>query len=254
MNVSDLIGTIDVNNLLNETQSDRLRLTISGNPIGSKKAKKAEKDLHIARHNAFLSIKTKYPDLLFKYDSKLSKQEINTVLKNNCPDIEIDVNMYAGINRNIRPDGGLTYLLSKNNNKYLIGVFEEKVQGTNDKREQEGKKKQAQGNAIERAYKNIREIENFQINEDIMPYVIFASGCDLEDEDSSIRDRITAMTNHSAFNKLYIQNEKNINGFPIKRTSVFIGIQDIEEKSKIILDVYECAIKYYLDKYSKDFI
>jgi len=55
----------------------------------------------------------------------------------------------------MRPDGGILYIVTKDEQKYPILITEMKNQGTNDLRLKEGKKKQAKGNAIERLGKNV---------------------------------------------------------------------------------------------------
>lgn len=77
----------------------------------------------------------------------------------------------------MRPDGGIIFA-SFDGILYPILIGEDKVQGTNDSRKAEGKPKQALGNAIERAAKNIRGCEMLCANMTVFPYVIFASGCD----------------------------------------------------------------------------
>ncbi|MCQ3807647.1 MAG: hypothetical protein KTV16_10300 [Acidimicrobiia bacterium] len=52
----------------------------------------------------------------------------------------------------------------------------------------EGKPKQAKGNAIERLGKNVIGFRTAMMNEAIVPFVCFGSGCDFAD-DSSILDR-----------------------------------------------------------------
>ena len=77
----------------------------------------------------------------------------------------------------IRPDGGI-FLLSLHGEKYVLLIIEDKCQGTNDTRHGEGKKKQALGNAIERAFKNVNAAKMMCIHSPCFPYAIFASGCD----------------------------------------------------------------------------
>lgn len=78
----------------------------------------------------------------------------------------------------MKPDGGILFA-SINNKDIPILIVEDKVQGTNDILFQNNKKRQATGNAIERAAKNIRGAEMLFSGLNIFPYVIFASGCDL---------------------------------------------------------------------------
>ena len=62
----------------------------------------------------------------------------------------------------IKPDGGLLILSKSKDAKFkrIVLAVEMKRQGTNDLREKEGKKKQSQGNAIERLGKNLIAIRS----------------------------------------------------------------------------------------------
>lgn len=91
----------------------------------------------------------------------------------------------------MRPDGGIIFA-TFNDIVYPVFIGEDKVQGTNDLRLAEGKKKQATGNAIERAAKNIRGSEMLCAHMNAFPYVIFASGCDFH-ESETIAKRIEMM-------------------------------------------------------------
>ena len=91
----------------------------------------------------------------------------------------------------MRPDGGIIFA-TFNDTTYPVFIGEDKVQGTNDLRLAEGKKKQALGNAIERAAKNIRGCEMLCAHMNAFPYVIFASGCDFH-ESETIAKRIEMM-------------------------------------------------------------
>jgi hypothetical protein len=91
----------------------------------------------------------------------------------------------------MKPDGGIIY--AKINGRYRpILIVEDKVQGTNDLRFKNKLKKQATGNAIERASKNIRGAEMIFSDIDIFPYIIFASGCDFHSSET-ISKRIDMM-------------------------------------------------------------
>ena len=78
----------------------------------------------------------------------------------------------------MRPDGGIIWAVLASGKRYPVFIGEDKVQGTNDTRKAEGKPRQATGNAIERAAKNIRGCEMICPHMSTFPYVIFASGCD----------------------------------------------------------------------------
>lgn len=75
----------------------------------------------------------------------------------------------------IRPDGGILLLAKESDSKYkrIVLAVEMKRQGTNDQRAAEGKKKQAQGNAIERLGKNLIGIRSTLQYEKVTPFVCF---------------------------------------------------------------------------------
>jgi hypothetical protein len=96
-------------------------------------------------------------------------------------------------NRNVymKPDGGVLFAVLETERIPLM-IMEDKVQGTNDTRRQEGLLRQSTGNAIERGAKNIRGAEMIFANVDIFPYVLFASGCDFHSSET-IAKRIEMM-------------------------------------------------------------
>ena len=135
------------------------------------------------------------------------------------------------IKSSIRPDGGILCM-----NNIPVLVTEAKKQGTNTLREKEGKPKQAQGNAIERAHKNYNELKNIFDNYPFFPYLIFAYGCDFC-TGSSIIDRCAAMTYYDSYNTLHVKDtiiQKKIHGnIQIterhKKTSIFIQEEPFSE-------------------------
>ena len=100
------------------------------------------------------------------------------------------------------PDGGIIFSQDQ-----PILVSEMKIQGTNDRRHEEGKKKQALGNAIERASKNIRGAEMFFDTLPVFPYVIFAAGCDFHSSET-ISSRFEMMNYGRPNNTITITPEK----------------------------------------------
>ena len=92
----------------------------------------------------------------------------------------------------MKPDGGILWLTPfGQTNSVALLISEDKLQGTNDKLFQNGAKRQATGNAIERAAKNIRAGE-MAFPHNIFSYVIFARGCDLH-KSETISTRLTMM-------------------------------------------------------------
>ena len=180
------------------TSSMKLRETHQriggGKAIFNEDAKKLEKDLSETVKNLIVELQELFPYVEFFWDYKIDKKDI---AKN------INKTNWKPCSKNpfIKPDGGVLY--AKIEGKiYPILVSEAKKQGTNDKLVEEGKKKQAKGNAIERAVKNHSELKLFFKPFDFYPYVVFASGCDFE-ENSSINDRLDSMTEYEPRNKEY---------------------------------------------------
>jgi len=92
----------------------------------------------------------------------------------------------------MKPDGGIIFAHMPNGQTYPILITEDKVQGTNDQRLAEGLARQALGNAIERAAKNVRGSEMLFAGMSVFPYLVFASGCDF-DPSETIAKRIEMM-------------------------------------------------------------
>lgn len=189
-----------------------------GKSIFNEDAKKLEQNLSQTVKNLITELKKTFPDVEFFWDFKIDKKDI---AKN------IGKNDWKPCSKKpfIKPDGGIVY--AKINEKvYPILVSEAKKQGTNDKLMEEGKKKQAKGNAIERAVKNHSELKLFFKPFDFYPYVVFASGCDFE-ENSSINDRLDSMTEYEPRNQEYIFH-------PNKLATIWI-----REKSWTYSEIYD---------------
>lgn len=167
-----------------------------GRGIFGEDAKILEKRLSDAvRYDLLQHLEILFPNVEFVWESKIKK-------------IDIAINMgkpdWVPCSKApfIKPDGGVLYA-KINGKSYPILVSEAKKQGTNDKLIADGKKKQAKGNAIERAVKNHCELKLYFRPFDFYAYVIFASGCDFT-KDSSINDRLDSMTEYRPRNQEYI--------------------------------------------------
>lgn len=146
------------------------------------------------------------------------------------------------------PDGGITYMSSKNGKNYPILIAEVKNQGTNDLREQEGKKKQAQGNAVERLGKNVIGFRTFMLQESIFPFVCFGDGCDFQ-PGSSILDRVLTIAMFGELQKDHTSNE-GPNGI-FNRGSYYFRYDywKPSEMKAILKNVARKSIFYYFSKY-----
>lgn len=152
----------------------------------------------------------------------------------------------------IRTDGGILFIKTNlaNTLTYPILISEVKNQGTNDLRAQEGKPRQAKGNAIERLGKNLIGLRTALMRESIFPFVCFGYGCDFENT-SSILDRVSTMAMFGRLNTTYLHNEEQ--GKFNRRSFYFRENRwTVEEMAEIMKDIAERSIFYYFSKYGKD--
>ena len=129
---------------------DNLRQQRTGTVINNT-SEKREGKAAMALGKVMLHIINKF-GIKLEHESNMFLKNIVIKLKKLFPDV--DFNYYFDTS-SMRPDGGILYMVTKNEQKYPILITEMKNQGTNDLRLKEGKKKQAKGNAIERLGKNV---------------------------------------------------------------------------------------------------
>jgi len=144
----------------------------------------------------------------------------------------------------IKPDGGILVLRKKDNENYkrIALAVEMKHQGTNDKRLQEGMKKQAQGNAIERLGKNLIGIRATLQYEKVTPFVCFGWGVDFA-EGSSIRDRVITMNEFYPLNRIFVHKKESYS--PV---SMFFREQEWQEDELFdkMKEIAEASITTYI--------
>src|SRR3989338_3008816 len=144
----------------------------------------------------------------------------------------------------IQPDGGVLVLRKKEDENYkrIALAVEMKHQGTNDKRIAEGKKKQAQGNAIERLGKNLIGIRATLQYEKVTPFVCFGWGIDFA-EGSSIRDRVITMNEFYQLNRIFVHKRENYS--PV---SMFFREEEWQEHELFdkMKEIAEASINAYI--------
>jgi len=176
-------------------------------------------------------LKENFPGQQFKHEKKLSQESYARKINPNYkPSSEKAF---------ISPDGGIIYM--KYGGLWMpILITEAKKQGTNDKREIEGKCKQSLGNAIERAHKNYNELREFMstFNVNYFPYLVFAYGCDFK-EGCPIRDRLASMTRYQDYNQFLIINDGHH-----QRASIFMQPERFSDQ--FIVDKCLEAVKIVL--------
>jgi hypothetical protein len=104
----------------------------------------------------------------------------------------------------ISPDGGL-FFITLGDKKYCFLVVEDKYQGTND----DGRKRQSTGNAIERAFKNINASWHLFKNLPVSPYIVFTAGCDFHSCETIIH-RIGPISNFGREPIVWEKNATNV--------------------------------------------
>jgi hypothetical protein len=116
----------------------------------------------------------------------------------------------------MKPDGGIIFMVKDGIRTPLL-ISEDKVQGTNDTRLIQGLRRQATGNALERAAKNIRMAEMVFAGQDVFSYALFASGCDMHPTET-ISKRLEMMNmgfpNH--YTNVSPQGTTHVTSTPIK--------------------------------------
>lgn len=182
------------------------------------------------------------------HDADWHLKYIVDLLRQHFPDEDFH---YHFDTSSIRPDGGIVSLLDSDGNKYPILISEVKNQGTNDLRVQEGLRKQAKGNAIERLGKNVIGLRTALLHESIFPFVCFGYGCDFADN-SSILDRVSTIAMFGRLNTTHLHNSGESSRF--NRGSFYFREDrwTVEEMIAVLSDVAERSIYYYFSKYGKE--
>ena len=141
---------------------------------------------------AMSKLQQEFPNLTFRYRKHISKKEINEALQ--AIDRDLGQTLFLP-NSKIIPDGGIIEVEDDNGKWHVVVVSEAKFQGKDIDNIREGIKVgkkndqdlMAAGNAIERAYKNIREFANFMLAESYFPYLLFLEGSNFMTHDITVQ-------------------------------------------------------------------
>lgn len=232
------------------SDKDQLRSQRTGTVI-NQTSKDQEKDVIRALRKVERYLGKKFrKKVTLSHEKEWYLKDIVSELRQVYPDTEFHHHFEKS---SIRPDGGILSIESPQENAltYPILIAEVKNQGTNDRRLQEGKPKQARGNAIERLGKNLIGLRTALMRENIFPFVCFGYGCDFE-ETSSILDRVTAMAMFGKLNTTYLHNEER---GKFNRGSFYFREEQwtVEEMATVMRDIAERAILYYFSKYTESY-
>lgn len=126
-------------------------------------------------------LQTDYPQLSFYHRKSIDKKEINQALQ--AVDKRLGQTLFVD-SANIIPDGGIVYVKDDEDKWRVVLVAEAKHQGKDVENIEKGilvgkhedQDLMVAGNAIERSYKNIKEIANYMLAESYFPYVLFLEG------------------------------------------------------------------------------
>lgn len=149
------------------------------------------------------------------------------------------------------PDGGILSIVAADRSRsFPILITEVKNQGTNDLRIEEGLRKQAMGNAIERLGKNVIGFRTMMLDEAIVPFVCFGYGYDFQDG-SSILDRVRTIAMFGELNKVNVVNQGEDGRF--NRGSFYFrqAAWSRSEMVEVMSEVASRAIHYYLAKHGE---
>ena len=183
-----------------------------------------------------------------KHERQWNLSDVIESLQSSFSDVEFHCHFDSSA---MRPDGGILSIADHNERPYPILITEVKNQGTNDLRAQEGKKKQAKGNAIERLGKNVIGFRTAMMTESIVPFICFGYGCDFAD-DSSILDRVTTIAMFGPLNQINVVNQGE-NGL-FNRGSFFFRENPwtVAEMTSRMFDVASRAVYYYFARYGPE--
>ena len=189
--------------------SDDLRKNINQHKPKNVESKFDDKNIAQAMQKTIDYVENRFSQIsnfngfYLEFSGRLSLKEMMENIKNGGIRKQFDTTW--GDNT-IMPDGGFLILKKLGDIKYqkLLLAAEVKRQGTNDKRAEEGLKKQARGNAIERLGKNLIGIRAMMNHEDITPFVCFGSGDDFNENDASTKNVFSKL---STMNEFYYLNK-----------------------------------------------
>lgn len=225
---------------------EQLRVLRTGTVINTN-SKKQETEIDRALHLVEQAIIARY-GVVLHHSRQWFLKDIVADLRRQFPGEEFH---YFFETSCVRPDGGILSVVDKQGTTFTILISEVKHQGTDDVRLEEGLKKQAMGNAIERLGKNVIGLRTALLSETIFPFVCFGYGYDF-DTGSSILDRVSTIAMFGELNRTYLMNsgdEGRISrgGFYFRREK-----WTEEEIAKVMLDISERALLYYFAKHGVD--
>ncbi len=188
-----------------------------------------------------------YPRCSLQYEKKLQVEEMIRYIRRRNVRQEFD---FDYIDRSIVPDGGVLFLSREGEVLRLPLLFAEvKHQGTNDQRAQEGKGRQATGNAIERLGKNLTGIRAMMNHDQVTPFVCFGSGCDFAPEEKTVLSKVSMLNQFYPLNRTYVfKRDGNAERSAFSPVSMYFReeIWTADEMADIMKEIAETTFRYYM--------
>ncbi len=227
-------------------QKDRLRLNRYGTVINVTSSKQ-EIELAEAMLETSEAISAKFGYQLVHH-KRVMLSSIVESLRATYPTVEFGDPLATS---SMNPDGGILSVVSADGTRqHPILITEVKNQGTNDLRLDEGLKKQAMGNAIERLGKNVIGFRAMMLDEGIIPFVCFGYGYDFH-EGSSIVDRVRTIAMFGELNRVNVVPEGDDGKF--NRGSFFFrqAAWSRPEMVEVMSEVATRAVHFYISRYGE---
>ena len=237
------------------SQHDSLRNRTEQHKPKNEKSKQDDKQIYIAMNNV-----RQYLMQRFDFDSRFSNYEIQfeknlqiqymvDMIRKKRVRQEFDMRF---LDRTIVPDGGVLFLVNKQNGEKLpLVIAEIKRQGTNNERQAEGKSKQATGNAIERLGKNLTGIKAMLNYEKITPFVCFGWGCDFADSEEcgTVLSKVVMMNEFYPINRIYVfKKDGNADLNYFSPVSMYFREErwTVDEMTDIMKEIAETSFRYWV--------
>ena len=235
------------------SQHDLLRRRSEQHKPKNVLSKNDDKEIHLAAERVIdylekrFEMNTKYKNHHLEFEKSIKICDMINFIKKKS----LRTEFYSYDNsRAIYPDGGIIYLVDESDNiKYPLVIAEVKHQGTNKERAEEGKEKQATGNAIERLGKNLTAIKTYMHYENITPFVCFGHGCDFADDSTTVLTKVCCLNEFYDINKIYVNkkdNDRDHGGFSPVSMYFREDPWTEDEMFDIMKEIAEYSFRYWL--------
>lgn len=219
---------------------------VRANTVINTTSKKQEETLIKALRRVEKEVSTKF-QVRLRWEQEWKLVDIVNHLKSAFPDVDFNDPLKTS---SMKPDGGILSIVDEDGKSHPILISERKNQGTNDLRAQEGKEKQAKGNAVERLGKNVIGLKTAMLGTGIFPFVCFGDGCDFEDS-SSILDRVVTIAMFGHLRTIYMVPQGG-NGEFLRGSFFFREEQWTEDEVfNVLIEIAIRSVHHYFARFGE---